>query len=53
MLMVIRERVSALKTEGRTETETIAAAPTALFDVRWGKFVIDPAFFVRLVYADV
>lgn len=53
MLTAVRERVSALKSDGRSETETIAAAPTAPFDVRWGKFFIDPAFFVRLVYADV
>lgn len=53
MLIAISERVSALKSAGRTEPEIIEAAPTAPFDDRWGHFLIDPAFFVRLVYADL
>jgi hypothetical protein len=36
-----------------TLEETIAAKPTAAYDARWGQFVIDPAFFTRLVYAGV
>jgi hypothetical protein len=35
---------------GRSLDETIAAKPTAAFDAKWGQFVIDPAFFRRLVY---
>jgi hypothetical protein len=31
----------------------VAAKPTAAFDARFGQFVIDPAFFVRLVYEGV
>jgi hypothetical protein len=31
----------------------IAAKPTAPFDAKWGGFVIDPAFFTRLVYRGV
>jgi hypothetical protein len=30
--------------------EVIAAHPSSQFDAKWGKFVIDPAFFTRLVY---
>ena len=53
MLSTIRDRVAALKAQGRTEGEAIAAAPTAPFDVEWGQYVIDPGFFTRLIYADV
>jgi glyoxylase-like metal-dependent hydrolase (beta-lactamase superfamily II) len=50
MLAAVRENVAALKKQGRTRDETVAARPTASFDARWGNFVIDPAFFTRLVY---
>ena len=30
-----------------------AAKPTAAFDAKFGNFVIDPAFFTRLVYEGV
>jgi len=33
--------------------EVIAKRPTAAFDEKWGKFVIDPAFFTRLVYTSL
>jgi glyoxylase-like metal-dependent hydrolase (beta-lactamase superfamily II) len=53
MLVAVRENVAALKKPGRTRDETVAARPTAAFDAKWGNFVIDPAFFTRLVYATV
>ena len=53
MLVSIREKVAGLKRQGRTLDETIAARPTAAYDAKWGQFVIDPAFFTRLVYAGV
>ena len=53
MLRTIREKVAASKYKGLTEEKTIAVGPTGAFDAVWGKFVIDPAFFVRLVYPDV
>jgi glyoxylase-like metal-dependent hydrolase (beta-lactamase superfamily II) len=53
MLVSIREKVAGLKRQGRTLDETIAARPTAAYDAKWGRFVIDPAFFTRLVYAGV
>ena len=49
MLAAIRENVGALKREGRSLDDTIAAKPTAAFDAKWGRFVITPAFFTRLV----
>lgn len=53
MLVSIKENVSRLKKAGRSQNETIAAKPTAAFDAKYGNFVVDPAFFTRLVYADV
>jgi glyoxylase-like metal-dependent hydrolase (beta-lactamase superfamily II) len=53
MLVDIREKVASLKKAGRTLPETVAAKPTADHDAKWGQFVIDPAFFTRLVYEGV
>jgi hypothetical protein len=53
MLVAIRGNVAALKRKGMTLEQVIAARPTAAFDDRWGRFVIDPAFFTRLVYRGV
>jgi glyoxylase-like metal-dependent hydrolase (beta-lactamase superfamily II) len=50
MLVAIRENVAALKKQGRSRDEAVAAKPTAAFDAKWGNFVIDPGFFTRLVY---
>lgn len=53
MLAGIRDNVAALKRQGRSRDETVAAKPTAAFDAKFGNFVIDPAFFTRLVYEGV
>jgi len=53
MLVGVRDKVAALKRQGRSLAETVAAKPTAAYDARWGGFVIDPALFTRLVYDDV
>ena len=53
MLVSVREKVAALKQQGRSRDETVAAKPTAAFDARFGNFVIDPGFFTRLVYQGV
>ena len=53
MLAAIRENVAALKGQGRSLAETVAAKPTAAYDAKWGQFVIDPAFFTYLVYQGV
>jgi glyoxylase-like metal-dependent hydrolase (beta-lactamase superfamily II) len=53
MLVAIREDVAALKKQGRSRDDTVAAKPTAAFDAKFGNFVIDPAFFTRLVYEGV
>jgi hypothetical protein len=53
MLVAVRDRVGQLKSEGRLLDETIAAKPTAQYDEKWGKGVIDSAFFTRIVYASL
>jgi glyoxylase-like metal-dependent hydrolase (beta-lactamase superfamily II) len=53
MLVAIRENVATLKRQGRSRDEAVAAKPTSDFDAEWGKFVIDPDFFTRLVYQGV
>jgi glyoxylase-like metal-dependent hydrolase (beta-lactamase superfamily II) len=51
MLATVRDNVAALKRQGKSLDEVIAAKPSAAFDEKWGLFVIDPAHFIRLVYA--
>jgi glyoxylase-like metal-dependent hydrolase (beta-lactamase superfamily II) len=53
MLVTIKENVSKLKKAGRSLSETVAAKPTATFDEKFGKYVLDGAFFTKLVYHDV
>ncbi|MGX9430471.1 MULTISPECIES: MBL fold metallo-hydrolase [Bradyrhizobium] len=53
MLVAIREKVTTLKRSGRSLDETIAAKPTEQFDAKWGRFLITPALFTRLVYEGV
>jgi glyoxylase-like metal-dependent hydrolase (beta-lactamase superfamily II) len=53
MLVAIRGNVAALKKQGRSLDETIAAKPTAAFDAKWGVFLITPAAFTGLVYQGV
>jgi glyoxylase-like metal-dependent hydrolase (beta-lactamase superfamily II) len=52
MLVAIRERVSALKKQGLSLAEVVAARPTAAYDAaKWGSFFIDGATFTSLVFA--
>jgi glyoxylase-like metal-dependent hydrolase (beta-lactamase superfamily II) len=53
MLVAIRASVAHLKRQGKSLDDVIAAKPTAAYDAKWGGFVIDPAFFTRLVYVGV
>jgi glyoxylase-like metal-dependent hydrolase (beta-lactamase superfamily II) len=53
MLVACRENVARLKKQGKSLEEVVAAKPTAAYDAKFGGFVIDPAFFTRLVYAGV
>jgi glyoxylase-like metal-dependent hydrolase (beta-lactamase superfamily II) len=53
MLVTIRDKVSALKEQGKSLDEVVAAAPTSAYDAKWGGFVIDAKTFTTLVYAGV
>src|SRR5215471_16676412 len=53
MLVTIREKVAALKKQGKPRDEVVAAKPTANYDAKWGGFVINGDFFTKLVYAGV
>lgn len=53
MLVTVRDKVAALKAQGRSLEEIVAARPTAAFDEVWGRFVITPALFARLVHEGV
>jgi glyoxylase-like metal-dependent hydrolase (beta-lactamase superfamily II) len=53
MLVAVRDKVAALKKQGKALQEVIAAKPTAEFDAKWGGFVIDGKTFTQLVYAGV
>ncbi|MBB6187929.1 glyoxylase-like metal-dependent hydrolase (beta-lactamase superfamily II) [Rhodanobacter sp. MP7CTX1] len=50
MLVGVRKNVAALKKQGKSLDEVLAAKPSAEYDPTWGQFVIDPALFDRLVY---
>lgn len=50
MLAGIRDNVAALKKQGKSLEEVIAAKPTARYDAVYGKFLITPDFFTRIVY---
>ena len=51
MLATIRDKVAALKQQGRSRDEAVAAKPTADYDSKWGGFVIKGDLFTKLVYA--
>jgi glyoxylase-like metal-dependent hydrolase (beta-lactamase superfamily II) len=53
MLVAIRDSVGALKSEGRSLEQVIAARPTKPFDAKWGKAIVNPARFTTLVYRGV
>ncbi|MDM0015065.1 MBL fold metallo-hydrolase [Variovorax sp. J22P168] len=53
MLVAIRRNISTLKKQGKSLAEIVAQKPTAKFDAKYGDYVIDPAFFILLVYTGV
>lgn len=53
MLVAIRQNVAALKKQGRSLNEIVAAKPTAAYDAKWGQFLITPSHFTGLVYQGV
>ena len=53
MLVTIRDRVAALKQEGKSLDEVIAAKPTAAFDRKWATPFTTGAVFTKYVYVGV
>jgi glyoxylase-like metal-dependent hydrolase (beta-lactamase superfamily II) len=51
MLVTVRNNVAALKQQGKSLDEIVAAKPTAAFDAKWGNFVFNGDQFIRMVYA--
>lgn len=51
MLVTVRNNVAALKQQGKSLDEIVAARPTAAFDAKWGNFVFNGGQFTRMVYA--
>jgi glyoxylase-like metal-dependent hydrolase (beta-lactamase superfamily II) len=50
MLADVRDKVAALKKQGKSLADVQAAKPTATYDAKYGGFVIDGNFFTKLVY---
>lgn len=50
MLVTVRDRVRAMKAEGKSRDEVIAAKPTEQYDAKWGKSWLDPPTWVGLIY---
>jgi glyoxylase-like metal-dependent hydrolase (beta-lactamase superfamily II) len=53
LLTSIRDRVAALKGEGKSLNKIVAAKPTAAYDAKWGKGFVNGEFFTKLVYQGV
>jgi glyoxylase-like metal-dependent hydrolase (beta-lactamase superfamily II) len=53
MLVEIRDKVAALKKQGRSLPEVVAAKPGARYDAEWGNLFQSPSDFVALVYLGV
>jgi glyoxylase-like metal-dependent hydrolase (beta-lactamase superfamily II) len=49
-MVEIREKVAALKKQGRTLAEVIAAKPSARTDAEWGNGFMTPALYLEWVY---
>jgi glyoxylase-like metal-dependent hydrolase (beta-lactamase superfamily II) len=52
-LATIHDRVAALKREGKSLNEIVAAKPTAAYDAKWGGGFVNGDFFTKLVYKGV
>ena len=53
MLVEIRRRVAALKAQGKSLADVQAAKPTADYDGKWGRSIINGELFTALVYRGV
>ena len=53
LLVTARDRVAALKKQGRSLDEIVAARPTAAWDAKWGGGFMSPRMFAGLVFQGV
>ena len=53
VLVEMRDKVAALKKQGRTLAEVVAAKPGARYDAEWGGSFMTPSAFLALVYQGV
>jgi glyoxylase-like metal-dependent hydrolase (beta-lactamase superfamily II) len=53
VMVELREKVAALKKQGRSLAEVVAARPGASTDEEWGKGFMTPALFLEWVYQGV
>lgn len=53
MLVNVRAKVAALKKRGLSLEQIVAARPTASYDAKWGRSVINGRLFTALVYRGV
>jgi cyclase len=53
MLVVVRDRVKAQKSAGKSLQEVVAAKPTADLDAVWGNGFLKPEQFVTIVYSSL
>jgi len=53
VLVELRDKVAALKKQGRTLAEIVAAKPGARYDAEWGRSFMTPSAFLELVYQGV
>ena len=53
LLVTVRDKVAALKKQGRSLDEVVAAKPTADYDAKWGGGFMSPKMFTGLVYEGV
>jgi glyoxylase-like metal-dependent hydrolase (beta-lactamase superfamily II) len=53
MLVTIRDRVAAMKKDGKSLEEIIAAKPTAMYDAKWATAFITGDVFTKLVNAGI
>ncbi len=53
VLVMARDKVAALKKEGKSVEEVVAAKPMAAYDAKWGGGFMKPEVFLGLVYLGV
>ncbi|HME32274.1 MAG TPA: MBL fold metallo-hydrolase [Terriglobales bacterium] len=53
VLVEIRDKVAALKKQGKPLPEVVAAKPGARYDAEWGNLFMTPSAFIALVYEGV